>query len=178
MKNLTAMKKLLAFPLVAAALFVVGAGAAEANSCSVVSTAGYCGVKFGVNEEKARASYAGTLSEPEGVDAEERESCYYLSDESADAAFMIVRGIVERVDVFGRSVATQAGAKIGMAFDDVAALYPDATKKPNPYDYPLEDLHADLGGGVFAVFEQDERGRVRHFRIGRKPAVDYIEGCS
>lgn len=172
------MKRLLAIPFVAAALLIAGAGAAETNSCSVVSTAGYCGVNFGMNEEKARASYAGILSEPEAYADEEEESCFYLSDESADAAFMVVDGVIERVDVFGRSVATQAGAKIGMAFDDVAALYPDARREANPYMDPLEDLHADLGAGVFAVFEQDERGRVRHFRIGRKPAVDYIEGCS
>ena len=172
------MKKLLAFPLAAAALLIAGAGAAETNSCSVVSTGGYCGVKFGMIEEKARASYAGTLSEPEAYADGDEESCYYLSDESADAAFMIVDGVIERVDVFGRSVATSAGAKSGMALADVAALYPDARREANPYTAALEDLHADLGGGVFAVFEQDERGRVRHFRIGRKPAVDYIEGCS
>ncbi len=148
--------------------------------CSVISTKGLCGVAFGMSAEEAVAAYPGGLYGPDASAEPASEGCYclHVAENNYDVGFMMLDGKVERIDARVPTLSTEAGAKVGMPFAEVEALYPDAKRQPNKYMAPIEDLIADLGGGIFAIFEQDEAGAVRAFRVGRAPAAHFVEGCA
>lgn len=148
------------------------------SACRTVSLDGYCGVEFGMSVDTARNAFPGGLPAFEPLDDE--ADCYYLGTAKDDyeVAFMVVYGVIERIDVSASWVSTAEGARIGMTLDEVEALYPGAARKPNFYTAPDEDLVVTLDANVFAVFQTSFEGPVDHFHVGRKPAVDYVEGCS
>jgi len=152
---------------------------AASAPCATIGADGYCGVAFGMTDNEASGAFPGGLfGEPFGdVDS---EACYYKSARADDYSilFMFVDGLMERIDINARDIATQAGAKIGMSLDEVEALYPNSSREPNFYTAPAENLIVALEGGVMAIFEEDEGGAVTTFRIGRKPAIEYVEGCA
>lgn len=148
-----------------------------AQECGAVTASGYCGLTWGMTADAAAAAFPGGLvGEP--MDQDEA-ACFYKrrADTDYGALFMFLDGALARVDVQSADIQSEAGATVGMAFDAVEALYPGSKRQPNHYTAPLEDLIVDLGQGAFAVFEQED-GVVSHWRIGVKPAVDFIEGCS
>ncbi|MGB3624647.1 MAG: hypothetical protein WA989_02395 [Henriciella sp.] len=150
--------------------------AAAKEACSTLSADGLCNIEFGMSESEARAAYPGDLN----GDARENTSCYYLLPAGAGygTAFMMVDGSVKRIDIRDTSVATAAGAKVGMLLDEIDDLYPGGTRTPNKYAPANEDLKVDLGDGVFAIFEEGNQGRVRAYRLGIEPAVSFVEGCA
>lgn len=149
--------------------------------CGPATREGYCGVVWGMTEAEAAAAFPGGLFDIDNMKADpDFVGCYYLqtAKDNYDAGFMVADGKVERLDMSGDWISTDKGARVGMLFSEVEALYPGAVREPNHYTAPLEDLIVDLGGGVKAVFEQSENGRITAWRIGRTPAVELIEGCS
>ncbi|MEQ9317403.1 MAG: hypothetical protein RLN72_16250, partial [Henriciella sp.] len=162
-------------PATAPALSPAEEAAAEA-ACATLSAKGLCNIEFGMSDAEARAAFPGTLS----GDATENSSCYYLLPTGAGygTAFMVVDGTVQRIDIRDTSVATAAGAKVGMLLDDVDDLYDGGTRTPNKYAPANEDLKVDLEGGVFAIFEEGNQGRIRAYRLGIEPAVSFVEGCA
>lgn len=145
------------------------------RACSTVSVEGMCNVAFGMTEEEAREAFPTELYG--GV--QENPSCYYLrpSATSYGRAFMVEGGTVQRVDVRDGSAKTLLGAGVGTPLDEVEAMYEDTQRTPNKYAPANDDLKADLGKGVYAVFEEGSDGKVRAFRVGLEPAVDFVEGC-
>jgi hypothetical protein len=98
--------------------------------------------------------------------------------------FMVINGVIERVDISNPKVMTLSGAKIGDSEGRVKTIYPDQIKT---------EIHPYTGrsGGKYLIFQPQDRadrnyrvifettnGKVVRFRAGRLPAVDYIEGCS
>ena len=152
---------------------------AEPAMCDTVDPDGFCGVKFGMSAEEADAAFPGALvGEP--VNDIESEACFYKrrADDDYDVLFMFVDGAFARVDIRSPEIPTVAGAKVGMTLDAVQSLYPGSARKPDFYSAPAENLIVDLGGGSFAIFEEDAAGVVTAYRVGVKPAVDYVEGCA
>lgn len=152
-----------------------GRGSVAVN-CDTVSAEGFCGIAFGMSEAEARAGFEGELfGEPMAGSA-----CFYLrTDEDAyGRAYMLVDGAVERIDIREEGVTTPEGASVGMAVDDVEALYDTTERTPNKYDPEKTVLKATLTHDAYAVFEEGDDGKVRAYRVGREPAVDYVEGCA
>lgn len=147
-----------------------------AEACSTVSAEGMCNVAFGMTADEAREAFPAELY----GDATENSACYYLRPSQTDygRAFMVVDGTVQRIDVRDRSVETLLGAAVGVSLNEVEEMYETTERTPNKYAPANDDLKADLGNGVFAVFEEGNDGKVRAFRIGQPPAVDYVEGCA
>jgi hypothetical protein len=112
-------------------------------------------------------------------------SCTYATARGLDGvSFMLIKGIIERVDISNRRIMTLRGAKIGDSEKSVNSLYPGQIKTTrHPYQ-------ARSGGHYLTFFPRDKEdqdyrlifetsnGKVNAFRGGRLPAVDYIEGCS
>ena len=112
-------------------------------------------------------------------------TCTYASFRGLDGVdFMLIKGIIERVDISNRAISTLRGAAIGDTETRIRNLYPGQTKTTrHPY--------ARRNDGHYLTFcpkdreDQDDRvifetseGLVRRFRSGRVPSVDAIEGCS
>ena len=151
---------------------------------SPVTSVGYRNVQFGMTAVQAKAAFDGTLQEPENFAnpdfyTEEDKWCYYLTPEteSPGVFFMVVNGIVQRVDIDASDISTDLGARIGMNFTQVEALYPKFQRKPNFYNYPTQDLIVQLSDKTKAVFEQDRDEIIRTYRVGVMPAIEFVEGC-
>jgi hypothetical protein len=112
-------------------------------------------------------------------------SCAYAVAKGLDGVnFMVINGVIERVDISNPKVMTLSGAKIGDSDARVKTVYPDQIKtEAHPY--------TGRSGGKYLIFQPQDRadqnyrvifetanGKVVRFRAGRLPAVDYIEGCS
>lgn len=147
----------------------------------VISDHGYADVEFGMSASEALAILPGYDAESYGGNDPER-GCYYLShpEDRAAPAFMVLEGIVARVDVYDEAATavTAAGIGIGASKQDVLAAYSDVTISEHPYLGSVgEYLEVTLGGGKGLIFETYQ-DKVTSFRLGRYPAVSYIEGCS
>ena len=156
---------------------------APQETISVVASNGYKNVRFGMTAEEARDAFEGSLEYPEHFDnpdfysPEDRE-CYYLSPkmEDDDVSFMVLSGLVQRIDIDSSNIITEEGAGIGMDLDKIEALYPNSKRKPNFYTYPVPDLIVNLGNDTQIVFEQNN-GVIHRYRIGVIPAIEFVEGC-
>ena len=145
-------------------------------ACATVTVDGLCNIGFGMDEAEAKAAYGGALS----GDAAENTSCYYLLPAGAGygRTFMMVDGTMQRIDVRDTSVETMEGAMVGMSLDLVDGLYEGGVRTPNKYAPANEDLKVDLGNDIYAIFEEGNDGKVRAYRVGMEPAVDFVEGCA
>ena len=88
---------------------------------------------------------------------------------------------VERVDVHTAGVRTREGVGVGDAEDSVLAVYRGRVQvQPHKYTGPeghnLVVTHP-RDTMFLIIFETDGR-HVTRFRAGRKPAVQYVEGCA
>ncbi len=92
---------------------------------------------------------------------------------------MIVRGLVERVDVDNPNIKTPNGAGIGISERELVRLYDGIlVKEEGPYRGFTFTYSKDRNQGPASkiIFETDGQ-RVLRYRAGRVPAVDYIERC-
>jgi hypothetical protein len=147
-------------------------------STDAVTSRGFRGVEFGMTARQASAAYPGGLVVL-GDAAPPPGECYYIGPDQHNyaIAFMVVSGTVQRVDISHSGIETERGAAIGMALDDVAALYPGATRRPDKYAPRQVNLVAPLESPARAVFEE-AGGQIRAYHVGLPPAVDYVEGCA
>ena len=110
------------------------------------------------------------------------DSCYYLSpkDEQAGVSIMVLNGKVARFDVWkqGDNTKTTKGIGIGSTREQVVAAYPNLTSGEHEYlgdaGENLIVTQADGYGIIFEIYQN----LVTNFRLGKYPAVGFIEGCS
>ncbi len=132
-----------------------------------------------------------TLAEANGAIASKQSSMTADTSECEYAAWkngppgvgvMIASGIVARVDVNDSAITTANGAKIGDTEDRIRELYgARVTSQPHKYDdrghYLIIAPLSPADSAFRIVFETDGK-TVKTFRAGRRPQVEYIEGCS
>jgi hypothetical protein len=92
---------------------------------------------------------------------------------------MIVEGGVARVAVDRAGVATASGARVGDTEERVASLYPGRVRvTPHKYEEGGHYLTVNAADdSSFAIVFETSKGRVTRYRAGRRPAVEYVEGC-
>ncbi|WP_306522759.1 hypothetical protein [Rheinheimera sp.] len=106
-------------------------------------------------------------------------SCYYLSPSKDENLphFMIESNSVVRIDVFSNTVTTKDGITIGSSKNEIMTIYKNVKISPHPYNFQTgEYLEIHLSNGYGIIFET-ENDIVTSYRLGRYPAVSYIEGC-
>ncbi|MEO5816097.1 MAG: hypothetical protein ABIT20_12545 [Gemmatimonadaceae bacterium] len=119
-----------------------------------------------------------------GINASEDSSkdCHYLTWSGPTAVgVMLEQGVVGRVEVGNRDIATKEGAKIGDAESRVQSLYPNrVTVQPHKYvtggHYLVVKPVAPADSAYRIVFETDGKS-VTKYRSGKEPQVGYVEGC-
>lgn len=145
----------------------------------VVTATGIGPVRFGMTVDAAGAALGETVR-PKYADF---ESCDYVRPEAMPAGvmLMVVSDTVERVDVDSVGVATAEGARVGDSEARVLALYAGRVRvEPHHYTGPVGHyLVVSLPGDTLhrIIFETDGK-RVTEYRAGRRPAVEYVEGCA
>ena len=93
-------------------------------------------------------------------------------------SFMVVSGIVARIDLFHVGFKTKAGGQVGDTEKAIKSLYGVRVKvTPHAYDETGHYLTVRSSDGKSSlVFETDGKV-VTGIRIGRLPEAEYIEGC-
>ena len=139
-------------------------------------------VRIGMSVEEA--SSAAGIPLLRDTAQESTGSCYYVTAGSAlrGVSFMVVEDLIARIDIDApSSIATRSGVRIGTAADGVRAVYTDNIQSANSAVadgealafVPNDDFDAD-----FRIYFEIVDGLVARYRLGVKPAVDFLAGCA
>lgn len=154
-----------------------GSGSGETSGW-IVTPRGVGPAKFGMGLAEARVALRDSLA---GVPAD--QSCVLLAPSNAPAGlrFMIEAGRLVRVDIDSGPVATVQGARVGMTETEVQSLFGNRLLvTPHKYDPGGKYLiHVPSGpdSAVYRIIFETDSGRVRRYRAGIEPAVEYVERC-
>ena len=168
----------------AVALVIAGADTTRADGGGWrVSLDGYGPIRIGMTVDEAQR----LLQRPLAIDNYlDDASCRYFTPKGAGpqptVAFMTDHRRIVRIDVFagsGPQPVTDRGAKIGDTEARIFELYRGHVKS-GPHHYTGPQGHYlrvfDDSGHVRMIFETNGT-TVENYRVGREPAVEYVEGC-
>lgn len=149
--------------------------------CSPVTAAGYCGIAFGASPADAIAKFPVKLEAYDGVEGTgqaDPNRCYELfaAEPVQGVSFMIENQKVGRVDFLTGGAKTADGFGVGSTAVEIKARFGAAAQDlPNKYEPEVTDLTVTQGAAKFVFEIQD--GKVRGWRAGVAPTVDYTEHC-
>ena len=108
-------------------------------------------------------------------------SCRYVQWRGAPPGVrvMVEGGRIARVDVDSAGVRTAGGAGIGDTEDEVQRLYSGhVSVTPQKYvDGHYLTVTPNAADSGYAIVFETSGGKVTRFRAGRRPQVEYVEGC-
>jgi hypothetical protein len=146
------------------------------NSEKVLTFDGYKTIKIGMTIENA--SKVTGLKFSFDSPPEEGNDCTFAYTPSLPGLyFMVVDGVVARIDVDKEDYTTPEGAKVGDSERKIKRLYPKVEVEGQRYvpeGHYLTIRSPDKRRAI--VFDTDGK-KVTGFRVGRLPEVEYEEGC-
>lgn len=151
-------------------------------SCGPVTAEGYCGVAFGMSPAEAVARFPVKLENYDGADSDMQKDpnhCYemFAAEPVQGVTFLVENQKVGRVDFLTEAARTAEGFGIGSAASDITAKFgASATQAVNKYEPEVTDLAVTQGAAKYVFEIQD--GKVRGWRAGIAPTVDYTEHCA
>lgn len=137
-------------------------------------------IRAGMTVAEASAAVGESLQ----VDYSDFETCDYVTPSvlPEGVSLMVISDTVERVDVVDPSeVRTAAGAGIGDAESSVVSRYGSAaTVMPHKYTGPEGHyvVVAPPGDSLHRIVFETDGAAVTMYRVGRTPAVNFVEGCA
>ena len=110
-------------------------------------------------------------------------TCYYVTAGAAlrGVSIMVVDDQIARIEIDSPStIATRSGVRVGTPADSLRQVYPNNIQQANDAVLdgeamafvPNDDVDAD-----YRIYFEIEDGQVARYRLGVKPAVDYLSGC-
>ena len=138
-------------------------------------------VRIGMTVDEAAAEAGVELRRDFG--RQSTNTCYYVTAGAAlrGVSIMVLDDEIARIEVDSPStVATRSGVRIGTPADDLRQVYPNNIRQANDAVaegealafVPNDDFDAD-----YRIYFEIENGQVARYRLGTKPAVDYLGGC-
>ena len=125
---------------------------------------------------------ASVLGEPLPPPKVAEVSCRYIRPASlSGVGIMLVNDSVARIDIDSVGIQTSEGAGIGEAETRVVEIYRDrVTVTPHKYTGPTGHYLtvSPAGDNVRRIVFETDGQRVTKYRVGRLPAVEWVEGCS
>lgn len=120
-------------------------------------------------------------SGPDGVSC----SQFKPEGELKDIAFMVTKGRIARVEIRDKRITTIRGARIGDTLDRIISLYPGQiqiikaplTSRPEGNSKHLTFVPKDAADNNYRIIFETTFDRVREFRSGKLPEVEFLEGC-
>ncbi|HYW31858.1 MAG TPA: hypothetical protein VE869_10160 [Gemmatimonas sp.] len=161
---------------------------AEAAAATATATAapaawhmrpdGVEGVRIGMTTAEARTALGLPAAPPLAVG-----TCEFIPTETLPKRLylMAVSDTLVRIDVRDSTVVTVEGARVGSSEAQIRSIYGSAVRvEPHKYTGPVGHymkIAAPGSSTLMIVFETDG-ARVTTYRVGRKPVVEWVEGCS
>lgn len=142
---------------------------------ATIGLSGHGGVAFGMDLAQANAALGEPLDAP-------ATGCALVAPASAGASpsfqWMVVDGVLVRIDALTDAAIADGGGRIGMTSDELRTRYPDAVDEgPQKYDPEGRVWTVGAADATHFVFELDASGHVATWRVGRAPEVDWVERC-
>ena len=166
---------------IAISCLTVCASFAQAAPSRVLTTNGLGGVRIGMTKAQAEAAIGAKFGKDDG--SPESKGCFvYTRADGMDSnlGYMIEKGHLTRIEVFtpkrsDMPVTTDKGIGIGSTLAQVKRAYGKALV--NEPDRENESAQIKIVGQYGAIIFTMEKQRVRFFRAGAYPSVEYNEGC-
>lgn len=111
------------------------------------------------------------------------ETCDYVRPKAlpAHTMLMVINDTIVRVDVDSVGVRTAEGAQVGDSETSVLELYRGRISV-EPHKYTGPEGHylvvSSPGDTLHRIIFETDGQRVTGYRAGRRPAVEYVEGCA
>jgi hypothetical protein len=149
------------------------------SSCGPVTAEGYCGVTFGMSPDAAREKFPVKLEvyAGESVNSDPNQCFELFAGEPVQGvSFLVEQAKIGRLDVMSGGPRTADDFGVGTAGGAIREKFGAAvTEQPNKYESEIIELHMQQGATKF-VFELQD-GKVRAWRAGLAPTIDYVERC-
>jgi hypothetical protein len=111
--------------------------------------------------------------------AADEDNCAYVTTPSLPGlSFMIVNGVIARIDVEKGDYVTPEGAKLGDSEETIKKLYPKAEVEGHQYDPAGHYFTVQSPNEETAIVFETDGKKVTTFRVGRPQEVAFVEGCS
>lgn len=107
-------------------------------------------------------------------------SCFYASPRGReDIWFMIVKGIVSRIDVSAPSIPAIRGARVGQSIAEVRRAFGSRIEETPHFYSGLPDIYLLVRSksGRYGLRFETRDGKVSVYYAGRFPEVEFVEGC-
>jgi len=148
--------------------------------CGPVTPEGYCGVTFGMAPAEAKTKFPVTLETYSGdtAAAPDPNACFELiaAEPVQGVTFLVEMAKVGRVDLLSEAPKTADGFGVGSSASDIKAKFgAQVAEAPNKYEPEVTELSVPQGSTKFVFEIQD--GKVRAWRAGLAPTIDYVEHC-
>jgi hypothetical protein len=152
---------------------------AALSSCGPVTAEGYCGVTFGMTPDAAKEKFPVALEVYAGESVnDDPNQCFELfaAEPVQGVSFLVEQAKVGRVDVMSGGPRSADNFGVGTSGDAIREKFGAAiTEQPNKYEPEVTELLLSQGATKF-VFELQD-GKVRAWRAGVAPTIDYVEHC-
>src|SRR5687768_14371441 len=142
-----------------------------------VSAAGYGPIRVGWTVAELNAA----LNENVRPAYQASDECDYVHPVRVPPRvnLMVVKDTVARIDVDTTGVLTEKGAGVGDSEQRISELYGPVTVEFHKYRPDGRNLIvSDPADSMLRIIFETDSGRVVRYRAGRRPPVDYVEGCS
>lgn len=138
-------------------------------------------IRIGMTVEEASVAAGVTLRQDFGRQA--TSGCRYVTPAAAlrGVSIMVVDDRIARIEIDPPSdVETRSGVRIGTSASDLRDVYPNNIRTAN--DAVLDGqamafVPNDDADAGYRIYFEIEDGQVARYRVGVKPAIDYLRGC-
>lgn len=170
------MKQLSVLLIVLSMIISVHNANAAKPKAGVITFDGYKQIKIGMKIKEVSKQTGYKFINAAGF--VEGDCAYVTSKSQPGLSFMLISGIIARIDIAKGNFSTEAGAKTGDTEMTIKSKYPGRVKvERHEYDlkgHYIKVISANKKRSV--VFETDGK-KVTRWRVGRIPEVNYVEGC-
>lgn len=155
----------------------------QLTATNTITTGGLGPVRVGMTVQEATKAAGLPIIAPTSAAILPSPGCGFARADGLDGVgFMLIDGVIVRVDISSGPIATASGARIGSTEQEIKDLFPDLIEvTPHAYveggNYLTLVPTAENLKDVRVVFETDGKV-VTSYRAGRMPAVEWIEGCA
>ncbi|HAT14487.1 MAG TPA: hypothetical protein DCS91_13790 [Microcoleaceae bacterium UBA11344] len=186
MLNLNSSTKFFTLLIGTIVIFVVWVTSVNAQSQltenSKLALNGIGPIRVGMTVDEA--SQAAGVRLVKGYAGLDENFCSYFKPQGEPKGinFMVTKGRIVRIDISNERVTTIKGAKIGDTEEQIFSLYPGQIRvMKNPLSgrgNNLTFVPRDVADSNYRlIFQTGIDKRVKYFRSGQLPQVEYIEGC-
>jgi len=136
-------------------------------------------VKIGATAAEIASALGESLPPPKVAEV----SCRYMRPTTlpAGVGIMLVNDSVARIDIDSAGIQTSEGAGVGEDETRVVEIYRDRVAvTPHKYTGPTGHYLtvSPVGDTLRRIIFETDGHRVTKYRVGRRPAVEWVEGCS